>query len=49
LLIQKSAEEQEQRVPRDERDKWKETGQTARQAFDLVVQLAEVQAEPAKL
>ncbi len=46
-LVQKSLEDQGNRVPRDERDKWKETGQTARQAFDLVVQMAEVQTEPA--
>jgi DNA repair exonuclease SbcCD nuclease subunit len=47
-LIQKSNEDVESRVPRDERDKWKEAGESASKAFDLVVQMAEIQTEPAK-
>jgi len=47
-LIQKSNEELENRLPRDERDKWKETGATSTKAFDLVVRMAEVQTETAR-
>jgi DNA repair exonuclease SbcCD nuclease subunit len=42
-LVQKSIEEQKHRNTRDERDKWKETGESAAKGFDLVVQVAEVQ------
>jgi DNA repair exonuclease SbcCD nuclease subunit len=42
-LVQKSLEEQQHRNTRDERDKWKETGESAAKGFDIVVQVAEVQ------
>jgi DNA repair exonuclease SbcCD nuclease subunit len=44
-LVQKAMEEQASREPRDERDKWKERGESAAKGFDLVVQMAEVQTE----
>jgi len=42
-LVQKSLEEQLHRNTRDERDKWKETGESAAKGFDIMVQVAEVQ------
>jgi hypothetical protein len=42
-LVQKSLEEQQHRNTRDERDKWKETGESAAKGFDIMVQVAEVQ------
>jgi len=42
-LVQKSMEEQQHRNTRDERDKWKETGESAAKGFDIMVQVAEVQ------
>jgi DNA repair protein SbcD/Mre11 len=47
-LVQKSLEEQESKAPRDERDKWKETGETVAKGFDLLLQVAEAQAEVLK-
>jgi len=44
-LVQKSLEDQERRETRDERDKWKEKGESAAKGFDILVQVAEVQAE----
>jgi DNA repair exonuclease SbcCD nuclease subunit len=41
--IQKALEDEELRETRDERDKWKERGESAAKGFDLVVQAAEVQ------
>jgi len=47
-LIQKAMEDQATREPRDERDKWKERGESAAKGFELVVQTAEVQTEALK-
>ncbi len=47
-LVQKSLEDQERRETRDERDKWKEKGESAIKGFDLVVQVAEAQREVLK-
>lgn len=47
-LIQKAMEEQATREPRDERDKWKERGESVTKGFDLMVQTAEVQTEALK-
>ena len=46
--VQKALEEQAQREPRDQRDKWKATGETAAKGFDTMVQVAEAQTELAK-
>ena len=43
--IQKSLADRANREPRDERDKWKEKGESATKGFDLVVQVAEAQTE----
>ena len=47
-LIQEALEEQAAREPRDERDKWKERGESAAKGFALVLQTAEVQTEALK-
>jgi DNA repair exonuclease SbcCD nuclease subunit len=44
-LVQTSLDEQQHRISRDERDKWKETGESAAKGFDIVVQVAEVQRQ----
>jgi hypothetical protein len=43
--IQKSLEEQQHRSTRDERDKWKETGESLAKGFDILDQVAQVQTE----
>lgn len=47
-LVQKSLEEQLHRNTRDERDKWKETGESAAKGFDILDQVAAVQTETLK-
>lgn len=47
-LVQKSLEEQLHRNTRDERDKWKETGESAAKGFDILDQVAVVQSEALK-
>jgi len=44
-LIQHALGELELRETREERDKWKEKGESAAKAFDLLVEVAETQAE----
>jgi DNA repair exonuclease SbcCD nuclease subunit len=44
-LVQKALEEQAQRETRDERDKWKETGESAAKGFETMVKVAEAQGE----
>lgn len=48
-LVQKSLEEQQHRNTRDERDKWKETGESAAKGFDILDRVAAVQTEALKL
>lgn len=47
-MVQKSLEEQQHRNTRDERDKWKETGESAAKGFDILDQVAVVQSETLK-
>lgn len=47
-LVQKSLEEQLHRNTRDERDKWKETGESAAKGFDILDKVAAVQTETLK-
>jgi DNA repair exonuclease SbcCD nuclease subunit len=47
-LVQKSLEEQQHRNTRDERDKWKETGESAAKGFNILDQVAVVQSEALK-
>jgi len=44
-LVQQALDDLELRETREERDQWKEKGESAAKAFDLLVQVAEVQAE----
>lgn len=48
-LVQKSLEDQQHRNTRDERDKWKETGESAAKGFDILDRVAAVQKEALKL
>jgi len=48
-LIQKSIEEKAFRETRDERDKWKEKGESAAKGFDQMVTIAEAQTEVLKV
>jgi len=47
-LVQKSLDEQQHRNTRDERDKWKETGESAAKGFNILDQVAAVQTETLK-
>jgi hypothetical protein len=47
-LVRNSLEEQQNRNTRDERDKWKETGESAAKGFDILDQVAAVQTETLK-
>lgn len=48
-LVQKSLEDQQHRNTRDERDKWKETGESAAKGFDILDRVAAVQNEALKI
>lgn len=47
-LVQKSLEDQQHRVARNERDKWKETGESAAKGFDVLDRVAAIQTETLK-